>query len=156
MRTAHRTAAHAKRKYQADPFAMFKVVARTTGFNQAEQTACALPVRIAWDALKGGSASENDIATLTDVIAICTSAGQNMDALVEETCEAARRAMCAVADRFIRCQRWGVDAAALRDIPPIVDFYEELLRNATGGQMEQWVGAMHSVKGLIQVQGVVV
>ena len=79
-----------------------------------------------------------------------------MDALVEETCEAARRAMCAVADRFIRCQRWGVDAAALRDIPPIVDFYEELLRNATGGQMEQWVGAAHSVKGRIQVQGVVV
>jgi len=62
----------------------------------------------------------------------------------------------AVADRFIRCQRWGVDAAALRDIPPIVDFYEELLRNATGGQMEQWVGAVHSVKGLIQVQGMVV
>lgn len=107
MRTAHRTAAHAKRKYQADPFAMFKVVARTTGFNQAEQTACALPVRIAWGALKGGTANENDIATLTDVIAICTVAGQNMDALVEETCDAARRAMCAVADRFIRCQRWG-------------------------------------------------
>lgn len=156
MRTAHRTAAHAKRKYQEDPFALFKVVARTTGFNQAEQTACALPVRIAWDALKGGTANENDIATLTDVIAICTVAGQNMDALVEETCEAARRAMCAVADRFIRCQRWGVDAAALRDIPPIVDFFEELLRNATGGQMEQWVGAVHSVKGLIQVQGMVV
>lgn len=149
MKTAHRKQAHAKRQYRADPFSMWKAVARTTGFNEAEQTECALPVRLAWSALKGGTATSDDIATLTDVIAICTVAGQNMDALVEETCEPARTAMCAVADRYTRCQRWGVDAAALRDIPPIVDFYEELLRVSTGGQMDQWLSAVRGCKAQI-------
>jgi len=150
MKTAYRTASHAKRRWQSDPFAIYKAVARTTGFNQDEQVQCALPVRLAWDALRNGTASGDDIATLTDVIAICIVASERMDALVQETCDAARIAMSKVADRYHRVKRWGVDANALRDIPPIVDLYEELLRNATGGQMEQWVGAVHAVKGRMQ------
>jgi len=151
MKTAHRKQAHAKRQHR-DSFALWKVIARSTGFNEAEQTACALPVRMAWSALKGGTANGDDIATLTDVIAICTVAGQNMDALVEETCEAARNAMCGIADRYNRCQRWGVDAAALRDIPPVLDFYEELLRVSTGGQMEAWLGHVRGTKARILYQ----
>ena len=149
MRSAHRTAAHAKKRWQADPFAIYKAVARNTGFNQAEQVQCALPVRLAWDALRNGSASPEDIGTLTDVIAICMVASERMDALVQETCDAARVAMAEVADRYTRVKRWGVDANALRDIPPIVDLYEELLRNATGGQMEQWLTAVASCKARI-------
>ena len=151
MKTAHRKQAHAKRQHR-DSFALWKVIARSTGFNEAEQTACALPVRLAWSALKGGTANGDDIATLTDVIAICTVAGQNMDALVEETCEAARHAMCTVADRYTRCQRWGVDSAALQDIPPVLDFYEELLRVSTGGQMEAWLGHVRGTKARILYQ----
>lgn len=156
MNTQHRQASRAKRRYQADPFAIFKVVARSTGFNQDEQVQCALPVRMAWDALRNGTASNEDILTLTDVIAICIVASERMDALVQETCDAARVALSEVADRFNRVKRWGVDAKALQDIPPIVDLYEELLRNATGGQMEQWIGSVHSAKSrmLEQAQGV--
>lgn len=145
MKTKHRKQAHAKRQHR-DNFALWKVIARSTGFNEAEQTTLALPVRLAWSALKGGTATDQDIATLTDVVAICTIAGQGMDALVDETCAAASAALCAVADRYHRCQRWGVDASALRDIPPIVDFYEELLRVSTGGQMEAWFAAMQRCK----------
>lgn len=146
MKTAHRNQAHAKRRYMADPFAMWKVVARTTGFNQDEQVQCALPVRLAWDALRSGTAIGDDIAVLSDVIAICIVASERMDALVQETCEAGRIALAEVADRYTRVKRWGVDAKALRDIPPIVDLYEELLRNATGGQMEQWLGEVKRCK----------
>jgi hypothetical protein len=146
MRTAHRQASNQKRSYRADPFAMWKVVARTTGFNEEEQTACALPVRVAWESLIKGQASETDIATLTDVIAICIIAAEPMDALVQETVEAASNAMKAIADRYTRCQRWGVYANALRDIPPVIEFYEELLRNATGGQMEAWVKCVQGCK----------
>lgn len=144
MKTKPRKYAKAKRR--ADPFAIWKVVARATGFNEAEQTTLALPVRLAWVALKGGTANQYDIATLADVIALCTIAGQNMDALVQETCDAARVAICAVTDRYTRCHRWGVDARALRDIPPIVDFYEELLRVSTGGQMQTWFEVMQRCK----------
>jgi hypothetical protein len=121
----------------------------STGFNQVEQTQCALPVRISWDALRNGTADANDIETLTDVIAICIVATQHMDDLVQETVESARDAMVSVADRYSRVNRWGVDARALQDIPPIVDLYEELLRNATGGQMEQWLIAVRDVKARI-------
>jgi len=151
MNTQHRQQSRAKR-FTADHFAMWKAFARTTGFNQVEQTACALPVRPAWDALKNGTADGNDIATLADVIAICIVAAEGMDALVQETCEAARVALAEISDRFTRVKRWGVDARSLRDIPPIVDFYEELLRNATGGQMEEWLGAVRDVKSAMATQ----
>lgn len=157
MNSTHRANSHAKRsRWQADPFAMYKAVARSTGFNEAEQTDCALPVRLAWSSLRAGTANANDIATLADVIAICIVASERMDALVQETCESARVALAEVADRYTRVKRWGVDAKSLQDIPPIVDLYEELLRNATGGQMEQWLGAVRGVKGrmLEQAQGV--
>lgn len=146
MRTQHRQASHAKRRYQADNFALWKVVARTTGFNQAEQTACSLPVRVAWESLRSGTGSSSDIETLTDVIAICIVAAERMDALVQETADAASNAMKAIADRYTRCQRWGVDATALQDIPPVLDLYEELLRNATGGQMGAWLQAVRGCK----------
>jgi hypothetical protein len=125
---------------------MFKAVARSTGFNQAEQVQCALPVRLSWGALRNGTADANDIETMADVVAICIVASERMDALVQETCEAARAAMVGVADRYTRVKRWGVDANALRDIPPIVDLYEDLLRNATGGQFEQWLGTVRGLK----------
>ena len=137
---------HTKFRRTADPYAMFKAIARTTGVNQAEQTDCALPIRLAWDSLRNGVADSNDIETMADVIAICIVATQNMDALVQETVEAARAAMVGVADRYTRVKRWGVDAMALRDLPPIVDLYEELLRNATGGQFEKWLGAVRGMK----------
>jgi hypothetical protein len=125
---------------------MFKAVARSTGFNQAEQVQCALPVRKSWYALTNGYATANDIETLRDVIAICIVASQGMDALVTETCDLASDALKSVADRFVKLNRWGVDANALRDIPPIVDLYEDLLRNATGGQFEQWLSTVRGLK----------
>lgn len=149
MKTAYRQASHAKRRYVADPFAIYKAIARNTGFNESEQTDCALPVRLAWDALRNGTASGDDIATLTDVIAICIVASERMDALVQETCDAARVAMSEVADRYTRLKRWGVDAKSLQDIPPIVDLYEELLRNATGGQMEAWLQGVRACKARV-------
>ena len=154
MKTTYRTAAHAKRKYMADPFAMYKAVARSTGFNRDEQIQCALPVRKSWFALTNGHASSNDINTLSDVIAICIVATQNMDALVQETCDAARLALAEVADRYTRVKRWGVDAKALQDIPPIIDLYEELLRNATGQQFEEWIGAVRGIEGKMLDRGV--
>jgi len=147
MKTAHRNAAHAKRRYQADPAAMWKEVARTTGFNDSEQTACALPVRVAWESMRSGKGTAEDAKTLADVIAICIMAAQNMDALVQETIEAGRVAFLGITDRFERIGRFGVDSASLLDVPPVVDFYEELLRVATLGQMETWLAAVRQVKG---------
>lgn len=139
MKTQHRSAAHAKRRYQADPFAIFKVVARTTGFNEAERIQCTNPIDIAWECLRSGTADANNIEALTDMIAICIVASEFMDPLILETVDAGRLAMIGIADRYTRCKRWGVDAAALRDIPPVIHFYTELVRNATGGQFEEWL-----------------
>ena len=76
---------------------------------------------------------------------------KNLRVLAEDCmnrdCESARVALAEVADRYTRVKRWGVDAKSLQDIPPIVDLYEELLRNATGGQMEQWLGGVREAKG---------
>ncbi len=139
MNTQQRRASHAKRRWQANPNIYMKVIGRSSGFSQEEQTECALPVRLAWTAMRNGRASAYDAQALADVIAICIIASETMDALVQETCEAARAAMGATAKRFHRIGKWGVDAQALRDIPPVLDLYEELLRTATGGQFERWM-----------------
>ena len=51
-------------------------------------------------------------------------------------------ALCGIADRYERVGRLGVDAASLRDIPPALEFYEELLRTATAGQLFEWMQAV--------------
>ena len=149
MKTAHRIQSHAKRRWQADPFALWKVVANTTGFNDAEQVACTLPVRLVWQSIITGDGTPDDLQSLADVVGICIIASQNMDALVQETCDAARIAVCAIADRYTRIKKIGVDSAALRDVPPLLDFYEELLRLATGGQMAEWLHEVRKVKARV-------
>lgn len=149
MRTAHRTAAHAKRRYQKDYFAIFKAVARATGFNEVEQAQCTNPIDIAWECLRSGTADAKNIEALTDMIAICIVASEFMDPLILKTVDAGRLAMVGIADRYTRCQRWGVDAAALRDLPPVIDFYTELVRNATGGQFEGWLSEVRGGKARV-------
>ncbi len=146
MKTVHRRASQFKRQYQADPQTLWKTVGRTTGFSEADQIKCSLPVMAAWERLKTGAASAEDVCTLADASGICVLAAQGMDALVLETAEAAANTLKTVADRYVKHRVWGVDHATLRDVPPMIDLYEELFRNATGGQMEDWLQVTRSCK----------
>lgn len=141
MKTRHRRAARAKHLMR-DDLTMYKVVGKAQHLTQAEQTECALPVRLAWTALRNGTATGSDLWSLTDAVSICTMAAESIDPFLEETSIAAAQALCGIADRYTRVKKLGVDAAALRDIPPAIEFYEELLRTATAGQLFDWMQAV--------------
>lgn len=141
MKTKHRRQAAAKR-IQRDYCAHQRVIGKAQTLTPAEQAECALPVRLAWEALRNGTANGNDYRSLSDAIQICTAASEFIDPFLEETCFAAAAALCGIADRYERIKRLGVDAAALRDIPPALEFYEELLRTANAGQLFGWMQAV--------------
>lgn len=140
MKTKHRIAAQHKRT-QRDEFAMAKTISRmsTAPLSQQEQIELALPARVAWEAIKTGKGSGVDLRTLSEALSICVIAAEKIDPFLEETSLAAAMAICSIADRYGRIGRLGVDAVSLRDIPPALEFYDELLKTATSGQLFQWV-----------------
>ena len=144
MKTKHRKAAQHKRM-QRDYFTHLRVIGKSSGLTPEEQRACALPVRVAWEVMRKGEATKSDFHTLSDAIQICTAAS-GIDPFLEDTCIAAAEAICSIAHRYERIKRFGVDAAALRDIPPALDFYDELLRTATAGQLAEWMQSVSDIR----------
>jgi hypothetical protein len=51
--------------------------------------------------------------------------------LAIETVLRAQAAIEAMRDRYLRTARWGADAAALADVPPMLDFYDDLLAHGS-------------------------
>ena len=66
MSKKHRAAAKAKRqfKYQADPSALFRVMAKTQPFTPPERDQLTLPVRSAYESLRTGTATQNESQSL--------------------------------------------------------------------------------------------
>ena len=65
MKTKHRRQAAAKR-IQRDYCAHQRVIGKVQTLTPAEQAECALPVRLAWEALRNGTANGNDYRSLSD------------------------------------------------------------------------------------------
>ena len=137
MKTKHRIAAQHKR-IQRDEFAMAKTIGRmsTAQLSDKEYIELALQTRVSWEAIKTGKASGVDLRNLSDAVSVCLIAAEAIDPFLEETSTAAAKAVCSIADRYGRI---GVDADALRDIPPALEFYDELLKTASAGQLFQWI-----------------
>lgn len=140
MKTKHRTASKAKRIVR-DDLAVYRTVSRMSmePLTQQEQLDCSVSLCKSWELIRTGNGTGNDLCALSDAVSICVMASEDIDPFLEETSIAAAQAVCAIADRYARVSRIGVDAASLRDIPPALDFYKELLRTATAGQLFGWM-----------------
>lgn len=140
MKTKHRVASQHKRRHR-DDLAVYKTVLRTATalLTPDEIATCALPVHVGWEAIKTGKGSGRDVRVLTEAVSVCLIAAEEIDPFLEETAEKAAMAVCSIAERFARLGRIGVDATALQDIPPVLEFYDALLRTATSGQLFGWM-----------------
>ena len=136
MKTAHRNASHAKRRYTADPMAIYRVISRVEPFTVAEQAALNLPVRLAFDAFIKRTAVEDDFHTLAGAINVSMICAEKIDPLVEQSCITGRDAVARVHERFLRTGQWGLDGPALTEIEQTVDIYEQLTSLLTGGQLK--------------------
>lgn len=151
MKTKHRVASQHKRRHR-DDLAVYKTVGRsaTAMLTPSEITTCALPVHVGWEAIKTGKGSGRDVRVITEALSICVIAAEEIDPFLEETSISAAQAICGIAERYARIGRIGVDAAALRDIPPALEFYDALLSTATSGQLFGWTERVMQVKGVAQ------
>lgn len=137
MKTTHRNAAQAKRKYQADPISIFRVLNRIQPFDQAELVKLETPVKLAFERIKAGTAVVEDARTIATAINVALIRSESIDPLCEQTCVAAQEAVIRTIERYNRAGRWGFDGPALQDIPPALDLHEQLLRLSTPLEMQQ-------------------
>lgn len=135
MRTAHRRQAKAKRRIQADPSAIYKVMSKIQPFTPQEKTTLTLPVRLAFDSFRNGSATKDDFDTLAAMTNICIIRAEEIDQLCVDASNRADTALMRSMHRYKSTGRWGFDGPALQDVGVVVDFYEQLLDMSTPKQM---------------------
>lgn len=135
MKTKHRVASHAKRKFMADPLAMYRLFNKIKPFDADEQMQLNLPVRLAFESLKSGKGEEGDFHTLAAAVNVCMIRSESIDPMAEMTAIAGRDAMVRTWERFQRTSKFGFDGLALQDLPIVIDLHEQLIALSTPKQM---------------------
>lgn len=148
MKTKHRIAAQHKR-IQRDELTAQKTICRNNKelLTEQERAECSWPVRMSWEKVRTGIATGGDLENLSDAVSVCLLAAEEKHHFLEDLSQSAAAAICSIAERYERINRIGVDAAALRDIPQALDFYDELLRTATSGQLFGWMEIVMKIRG---------
>ena len=128
MRTKYRTAAKAKRKYQADPCVIYRVMGKHQDFTPAEHCQITLPVQLAFEKIKAGAGSEDDFHCLAAACNVSIVCSEKIDPLVEVACLAARDALLRCKERHTKTGRWGFDGPALSEVVEMIDVYTQLAK----------------------------
>lgn len=136
MKTAHRNQSHAKRRFAADPSAIYRVIGRTQGFTPDEQAQLNLPVMLAVDAIVHGKGEEGDFHTLAAAVNVAMICAERIDPLVERTCLDARDAMLRMLARKEKHGTYGFDGPGYSQVLECVDVYQQLTSLLTGGQLK--------------------
>jgi len=152
MKTAHRKASNAKRKYQADPSAIYRLMNKIQPFTPKEQAKLNLPLRVAFECLRTGKGDANDWHNLASACNIALVRSEDVDPLCVETCNRAQAALLRARDRFDRLNVWGFDGDALQDIPPMIDLHEQFVALSTSLQMQQAVRETYRRMSAGQIQ----
>ena len=135
MNSLQRQQSHGKRRYHADPTAMFKVMNKLTPFNDIELLRLELPIRLAFEALRTGQGTESDFHDLAAAINTAMVRSEQVDPLCEQTAIAARDALMRCWHRHERTGVWGFDGPALLEVEAGIDLHEQLIRLSTPLQM---------------------
>ena len=137
MKTAHRTASQHKRRWQADPLAIFKCINKIEPFSADELMRLELPIRMSFESLKNGTGVESDFHDLAAAVNATMVRSEQVDPLCEQTAIAARDALMRCWHRFERTGVFGFDGPALGEIEAGIDLHEQLIRLSTPLQMVQ-------------------
>ena len=109
MKTAHRKAAHAKRRYQADPSSLFKVMNKLQPFTPDEVATVVVPARIAFEKLRNGIGTEDDYNTRVGAVNVTIVLAEKIDPLAEQSAIAARDAVIRTLERQVTTPaQWAV------------------------------------------------
>lgn len=139
MKTSHRQASHAKRRWQADPSSIYRVMNKLQPFTDAEQHRLTNPVKLAYEKLRTGAATEPDFHVLAASINVTMILAERIDPLAEKVAVDARDGMVRTWQRYQRTGRLGFDGPALQDLPAAIDLHDQLMPLLTPLQVSEAV-----------------
>ena len=135
-----------RRRWHADPSALFRTMSKVQPFTQQEVTTLILPAVSAWDELKNGRGQETHYHTLAAVANVCLLRAEDVEGDIDELCldmvKRAQEALLTIKERNDRSGRWGVCYISLERVPPMLDFYQQLVELSTPLQMQQAMKAV--------------
>jgi hypothetical protein len=126
MKSNHRTASKAKRKWQADPSTIYRTMGKFQDFTPEVHRHITLPVQLAFERIKAGTATDDDFHCLAAACNVSLVCSEKISPLVEVTCLAARDALLRCKARKAKTGRWGFDGPALSEIVEMIDVYTQL------------------------------
>lgn len=151
MKTAHRTAAHHKQRWQKDYTAAFRLLGMAKPYEPGCLVKEHIECRVSFERLRDGGASEQDFDLVAHILNAALIRAEQIDELLVETIKLGQDAMVRMKARYLRGLRFGFDAAGLRDVPAALDAWEamadassplqlqhaikEAYRRMTGGQV---------------------
>jgi len=97
-------------------------------------------MRMAWHRLTHGDGTTQDMNVIANCCNVALVHAERIDDLVVDLVMRADAAIKSMDARYMRTGRWGADAAALSDVPPMLDLYDQLLELGTPATM---VGALN-------------
>ena len=124
-----------RRKYQADPVAMFKVFNRLQPFNATELVQLELPIRISFEALKTGKGTERDWSDLAAACNVTIVRSHDIGPECVAVAEAGSDALMRMWNRAQVHGVWAFDGPALAEVAQLVDLHEQIIRLSTPVQM---------------------
>lgn len=119
------------RNAQVEPSRVLTPILMCRTFDADEAAKISVDTRLAWHRLTHGEGSEPDFDLLANSSNVCLVLAEPLGELAVETVLRAQAAIEAMRGRYLRTGRWGADAAALADVPPMLDFYDDLLAHGS-------------------------
>ena len=115
------------RNAQVEPSSVLRPILMCRQFDAEEASILAVEVRMAWHKLTTGDGTQDDFDLLANSSNVALIRAEQIDALAVEVVLRAQAAIIAMKERYQRIGRFGADAVALADVPPMLDFYCDLL-----------------------------
>ncbi len=119
------------RNARIEPSAVLSPILYSRTFDADEAAKISVDTRMAWYRLTHGEGSEPDFDLLANSSNVALVLAEPLGELPVETVLRAQAAIEAMRDRYLRTGLWGADAAALADVPPMLDFYDQLLEHGS-------------------------
>ena len=155
MKTKHRAAAHAKRRWHASNTSWLETLAANSDPCPQHATQISNAVRIAFERLKSGHGTADDFNRLGAALNVALIRAEDIDPLAEETMLAGIAGMNNCDAIWQRHHRYGFTGPDLIAVSDAVNLYEDILRISKPLLMEK--AAQEAARRMLaqaQAQGV--
>lgn len=126
-----------RRKYTADKLSLFRLLNKLQPFTEAEQTKLALPLRMAFESIKTGKGTFDDLSDIGAAINTTIVRSESIGGACYDAAIAARDALLRCLHRYRATGRVGFDGPAISDVEIALEVHEQLFALSTPLQMQQ-------------------